>query len=267
MESAVPVATVPEVLSPMLTRRLEASLPLEHRITAVKELRSLLMSVQNIPPETCTPPPVECNNRWPMARVFQYLMQPGYGAEQGPLSAAECHTLRTVHYLYEVHAAAPLHDIPTIAGRWPQAAIHARLLNEVRREFAQLPYPKPFEGWERAVHDVSARLMAQSLALGLQPTEVVVVASQEVPPMARRHLGGVTLHLAAWNAATPPPECTAETANPNVWDPNNPLGNEPDLRRAPLQLEWTGITPLLPGRGRGGHSAGTPISVSSAGAG
>ncbi|MFI8719651.1 hypothetical protein ACIGHF_17440 [Stenotrophomonas sp. NPDC077464] len=263
----MPVPTSPDVLSPMLSRRLEASLPLEHRISAVEALRYLLTSVRNVPPVTHTPPPLDRTNPWPMARVFQCLTQPGAGAEQGPLSAAECHTVHTVHYLYEVHSAPSLDRIPLTAGRWPQAAIHARVLNQVRREFAQLPHPQPFEGWEKSVHDVSARLMAQSLDLGLQPTEVVVVASQEVPPEARRHLGGVTLHLAAWNAATPPPECTPETANPNVWDPSNPLGNEPDLRRAPLQLEWTGITPLLPGQARAGHSAGTPISVNSAGAG
>lgn len=267
MESAVPIATAPEVLSPMLRRRLEASLPLEHRTCAVKELFDLLKSVQNLPPITHAPPPLDSTNRWPMAKVFQYLTQPGLGAEQGPLSAEECHTVRTVHYLYEVQAAAPLRNITTTGGRWPQAAVHARLLEEVRREFAQLPFPTPPEGWERAVHDVATRLMVQSLVHGVQPTEVVVVASQEVPPVARRHLGGMSLHLAAWNAAAPPPECSAETANPNVWDPNNPLGNEPDLLRAPLQLDWTGIRPLLPRERPAAYSAGMPISSSSAGAG
>lgn len=142
--------------------------------------------------------------------------------------------------------APKLEDATTPGIQRPQSAIHARLLNEVRREFSLLPLPKPEGGWERAVHDVAARLMVKSMMLGLQPTEVIVVGSQELPPVPGRHQGGLLLHLAGWNGATPPPEHSDETANPNVWDPSNPLGNEPDLTRAPLKLEWMGIKELPP---------------------
>jgi len=244
LETAMPVATVPDVLSPLLCQRLAHSWPPEHHAGVFRELGFLLETVRNLPPVTLTPPPVAPNNPWAMAQVYQRLVLPKHGSPFGPLTSDEDRAVRAVHYLYEVQVAPPLEDTAMAVPRRPQSAIHARVLNEVRREFSLLPFPKPDEGWERAVHDVAARLMEKSIRMGVQPTEVVVVGAREMPPRPGRHMGGVSLHLAGWNGAAPPPEHTAETANPNVWDPNNPLGNEPNLLRAPLQLDWIGIRSL-----------------------
>lgn len=246
----MPVPTVPDMLGPLFRQRLAIGVPPGRDVPpdrlaiACRELNGQLYTIRNLPTVTHTPPPSEPTNLQRMAQLYQRVTAPTNGAQQGPFTVEENQTVQQLHYLYEVDVAPPLGDTTAAGARWPQSAIHARLLHEIRREFDDLPYPAPPEGWERAVHDVAARLLVQAMLQGLQPTDVRVVASQELVPVAGRHQGGLSLHLAAWNAAAPPPEHTAETADPNVWDPSNPLGNEPNLLRAPLQMTWRGEKPL-----------------------
>jgi hypothetical protein len=255
----MPVATPsPYPLTPMLRQRLEVSLPPEQRSTLSSAVSRLLRSLRNIEVRTHTPPPSNPNTQWPMAQIYQRLVEPCPGSEAGPFSAEEQCTVHRVHYLHEVESAAALDPGADPAVQRPQSQIHAHLLHELRREFRLLPFPVPQTWRELAVLDIAAELLAHGLRCGIQPTEVRVVGFQELPPHPGQHEGGLQLHLAAWNDSTSP-EHPAATANPNVWDPNNPLGNEPDLLRAPVQLDWVGLTPL--------YSAGTPISCSSPGAG
>lgn len=96
---SMPVATAPEILSPMLLGRLQAALPPEHLEPVAKELSFLLTSIANVPPITSTTPPLDKTNPWSMAKVYQWLTEPGIGAEQGPLSSYDQHTAQKVHYL------------------------------------------------------------------------------------------------------------------------------------------------------------------------
>lgn len=240
----MPVATVRDPLSPLLCQRLEASIPEAERTVALEKLKFLLRSIQNVPPITHTPPPMQPANPWPLAQVYQRLVLPEDGTPRGPLTADEDHALRQVHYLYEVQFAPKLEnaDVPGI--RRPQSEIHARLLNEVRREFDALPFPPPRGEWETSTLLVAADLMVRAMLNGVQPTEVAIIASQEIPALPGRHLGGVKVHLAAWSAAVGLPWHTDATASPNAWDPSNPLGNEGNLLRAPVQLEWMDLRSL-----------------------
>lgn len=240
MDPAMPVAT--ELLTPMLRRRLEASLPPAERSVVCKALRNLLCSVQNLPAITHTLPPTDGASVWPMARIYHRLVTPGPGAQSRPLNACERRAVHLLHYLHEVERAVPLGASADPTVQRPQSQIHAHLLGELRREFRLLPCPVPQAWRELAIIDVAAKLLADALQKGVQPTEVRVVAAQELAPEPGRHRGGLHLHLAAWNGATPP-EHSAASADPNVWDPNNPLGNELDLLRAPVQIDWAGVTP------------------------
>lgn len=240
----MPVATVRDPLTPLLRQRLEASIPEQERAVGVGKLEFLLRSIQNVPPITHTPPPMHPANAWPLAQVYQRLVLPEDGTPRGPLTAAEDHALKQVHYLYEVQVAAPLKDADVPGIRRPQSAIHARLLNEVRREFDALPFPPPRGEWETSTLLVASDLMVRAMLNGVQPTEVAIVASQEIPALPGRHLGGVKVHLVAWSAAMGLPWHTDATANPNAWDPSNPLGNEGNLLRAPVQLEWMDLRSL-----------------------
>lgn len=248
----------PDPFTPLLRQRLEITLPPAQRASTSRAVSRLLRSVQNIPVQTHTAPPSDPNSRWAMAQVYQRLVSPWPGAAAGALSAEERDTVHLLHYLHEVESAPARDPAADPAIPRPQSQIHAHLLHELHREFHLLPFPVPRAWQELAVLAISAEMVAHGLLRGIQPTEVRVVGSQVLAPQTGRHEGGLQLHLAAWNGGTPP-EHTDATANPNVWDPNNPLGNELDLLRAPIQMDWIGLTPL--------HSAGTPISCSSPGAG
>jgi len=245
-EAAMPVATVRDPLSPLLRQRLEASLSEEYRTVALRDLDFMLLSVRNIPPKTYSPPPVDPGNPCPLAKAYQGLTQHSDGAQRGPLTESDAHMLQQLHYLCEVRNAQRMRSVGDPGSYRPQSHVHARLLREARREFAQLPFPPPAGGWERSVHTVAADLLVRAMLAGVQPSEVAVLASQELPALPGRHLGGVKVHIAAWDAAMSLPEVSDATANPNVWDPSNPLGNEPDLRRAPVQMEWKNVWPLTP---------------------
>lgn len=240
----MPVATVREPLSPLLCQRLAASIPLGEHAGVFGKLDFLLRSIKNVPPKTHTPPPVDPAIRWPLAQVYQRLVLPEDGTPRGPLTADEDHTLQQVHYLYEVHVAPKLEhaDVPGITR--PQSEIHARLLSEVHRAFGELPFPPPRGDWETSALLVAGDLMVRAMLCGVQPTEVAIVASQEIPARPGRHLGGVKVHVVAWSAAIGLPYHTDATANPNAWDPSNPLGNEGNLLRAPVQLEWMDLRSL-----------------------
>lgn len=151
--------------------------------------------------------------------------------------------MHLLHYLHEVERARPLEADAALGTAHPQSQIHAHLLHEVRREFRLLPCQVPPEWLELAVADIASKLLVKSIQLGVEPTEVRMVGAQELLPVDGHHQGGLKLTLAAWNAAAPPPELPT-SPEPNVWDPDNPLGNGTDLLRAPVQLEWTGVTPL-----------------------
>ncbi|MFG3449640.1 hypothetical protein ACGFZ3_13790 [Stenotrophomonas sp. NPDC047960] len=255
----MPEATLrPDPLTPLLRQRLEISLPPTQRASTCSDVSMLLRSVENFPLQTHTAPPSDPDSRWAMAKVYQCLVAPRPGAAAGPFSAEERGTLHLVHYLHELESAPSLDPAADPAIPRPQSHIHAHLLRELHREFLLLPFPVPQAWQELAVLAIGAEMVVHGLQRGIQPTEVRVVGFQELPPQPAQHGGGLQLHLAAWNGATPP-ERPAATANPNVWDPNNPLGNELDLLRAPLQMNWIGLSPP--------YSAGTPISCSSPGAG
>lgn len=242
----MPVATARlDPLTPMLRNRLETSLPPEQRTIVCKALGNLLDSVCNLEAPTVTPPPSDRSSPWPMAQLYLRLVAPVPGSQAGPLSAGEHRTLHLMHYLHEVAIAPPLQpgDDPSVSR--PQSQIHARMLNQLRHELALLDLPdiqdlQKKQAWrELAVIDIAPRLLQKAERLGFQPNEVRVLGTQHVAPAAGLHQGGLKLTLVAWNGAAPPD-------NPNVWDPNNPLGNEPDLLLAPLQMDWTGLTPLPP---------------------
>lgn len=240
----MPVATpVPDALTPMLRHRLETSLPSQEHAHICTFLNNLLRSVRNAPALTHTPPPSDRTSPWPMAQLYLRLVTPAPGSQAVTLTADEVRTVHLLHYLHEVERALPL-DAGVGAGtQRPQSQIHAHLLHELRREFRLLSCSVPPEWRELAVSDIAAKLLAKSIRLGVQPTEVRVVGAQEVPPVAGRHEGGLHLTVAAWNAAAPPPALPA-SPDPHVWDPDNPLGNGPDLLRAPVQLDWVGVTPF-----------------------
>lgn len=236
----MPVATPRlDPLTPMLRHRLETSLPPQQRAIICKALSNLLDSVRNLEAPTVTPPPSDRSTPWPMAQLYLRLAAPVPGSQAGPLSAGEERTLHLLHYLQEVAAAPALAPGDDPAVRRPQSQIHARLLNQLRHEFALLGLQETQAWSELAVIDIAPRLLQRAEQLGFQPTEVRVLGAQLLAPETDVHQGGVKLTLVAWNGAAPPD-------NPNVWDPSNPLGNEPDLLLAPLQMDWTGLTPLLP---------------------
>ncbi|MFL9583601.1 hypothetical protein [Stenotrophomonas sp. AB1(2024)] len=240
----MPVATaVPDALTPMLRHRLETSLPPQQRSLICNALNNLLHSVRNVPAVTQTPPPSDRTTDWPMAQHYLRLVAPVPGSQAGPFSADEQRTVHLLHYLHEVETATPLEVSADPAVQRPESQAHAHLRQELRREFGLLPCALPLTWRELAICDIAAKLLASALRLGFQPTEVRVVGAQELPPEAGRHQGGLRLNLAAWHAAVPPPALDA-SPDPNVWDPDNPLGNGLDLLRARLQMDWTGLTPL-----------------------
>lgn len=242
----MPVATVREMLSPLLRQRLAASIPEGERAVALGKLDFLLRSIQNVPPVTHTPPPVDPANPWPLAQVYQRAVLPEDGTPRGPLTLDDEHTLQQLHYLCEVYFAPKLENA-NVPGIWrPQSVIHARLLNEVRRAFGELPFPPPRGEWETSARLVASDLLVRAMHSDVQPTEVEIISFQEIPAVPGRHLGGVKVHLVAWSAAIGLPWHTDATASPNVWDPSNPLGNEGNLRRAPVQLEWMDLRSLQP---------------------
>ncbi|AOA70486.1 hypothetical protein [Stenotrophomonas rhizophila] len=240
----MPVATSPPaILTRLLRHRLETSLPADQREVTCNALSNLLYSVWNARAVTETPPPADRTSRWPMAQIYQRLAAPVAGSPFGPLSADEHRTLQLVHYLHEVEAALPLDPGGDPAVRRPQSQIHAHLLHELRREFSLLPVPVTLTWRELAVSDIAVKLLAKAERLGFQPTEVRALGAQQLDAVTGVHRGGMKLTLVAWNGAAPP-ERSHAAANPNVWDPGNPLGNELDLLLAPLQMDWTGLTPL-----------------------
>jgi len=233
----------PDPLTPLLRGRLEATLPGHERGDICDALNRLLDSVRNVPPVTCAPPPTDQHTAYPMAQVYLRLVKPVAGTVAGPFSAAEQHTVDLLRYLDEVQKAPPLDPRADPAVARPQSHVHAHLLHELRREFGLLHCSFPYNWRELAVSDLAAKVLVEAQQLNFQPTEVRVIAEQELPPEAGRHRGGVNLTVVAWNGAMPPGPA-ATSSDPNVWDPNNPLGNGPDLLRAPLQLEWMGTMPL-----------------------
>lgn len=242
----VPVP-VPDPLTRVLRNRLEATLPPGERASASNALNDLLRSVRNLPAVTHSQPPSQDDPQpgqmWPMAEIYRRLRVPVPGSQWVPLTDAEERTLHLVHYLHEVQTALPLTPGEDPAAQQPESRIHAHVLNELRREFRLMHCQFPTAWREWAVCDIAAKVMGAALRLGFQPTEVRVLGAQELPEEAGRHKGGVKLSLVAWNKATSLPTVSAPDG-PNIWDPNNPLGNGPDLLRAPLQMDWAGAQPL-----------------------
>lgn len=236
-----------DMLSPMLRQRLERSLPLQEQAATVEALGGLLHSVRNVTPIPHGPPPADPANRGVMAQLYRRLVTPVAGTPEGPFSVGEEWTVRMIHYLDEVDRAPPLATPEVASGTpLPQSHMHAHLLYELRREFGLLGFPETYQWRELAVNDAAAGLVAESTRKGLQPTEVRAFSARELPWPNTAPTVPVVVLLAAWNAAAPPPTRPDAASGPHLWDPSNPLDNRdgaPDLLRAPLVLQWSGLMP------------------------
>lgn len=236
-----------DMLSPMLRQRLERSLPLQEQAATVEALGGLLHSVRNVTPIPHGPPPADPANRGVMAQIYRRLVTPVAGTPEGPFSVGEEWTVRMIHYLDEVDRAPPLATPEVASGTaLPQSHVHAHLLYELRREFGLLGFPEMYQWRELAVNDAAADLVEASSRKGLQPTEVRAFGAHELEWPKSSPTVPVVVFLAAWNAASPPPLLPAEPTGPNVWDLFNPLDDSdggPDLMRAPLVRQWSGLMP------------------------
>lgn len=239
-----------DMLSPMLRQRLERSLPLQEQAATVEALGGLLHSVRNVTPIPHGPPPADPANRGVMAQLYRRLVTPVAGTPEGPFSVGEEWTVRMIHYLDEVDRAPPLATPEAASGAvLPQSHVHAHLLYELRREFGLLGFPETYQWRERAVNDAAAGLVEVSSKKGVQPTEVRVFSARELPWPKEAPTVPVVVLLAAWNAAAPPPPLPYATSGPNTWDPSNPLDSSdeaPDLLRAPVVMQWSGLMPREP---------------------
>jgi len=243
MPTAIPP---PTALTERLCRRLERTSPSaqEHQTTC-SVLTDMLSFIRNLPAIPLIEAPPDPTT--PMARIYDQLAIPAPGSPPGPLCPIEKEILRRFLYLVEVEIAPRLEPSADLAQAHPESRIHAHLQHELRREFGLLGFAVPDHWREPAVSELAPLILVRARELGFQPTEVRLMGAVPLPPVPGTHMGGMRLWLVAWNGATPLPPA-ATTASPNVWDPNNPLGNGHDLLLAPLRmvLTWTDDLPAAP---------------------
>lgn len=208
----------------------------------LRVVRDLLVSVGNLPAVPQLPPPD--SPRTPMAGLYLQAATPSPGSPPAPLNVDEQRVLRQLQYLYEVETAPPLDPSIDPAVARPESHLHAHLQHEVRRELGLLHFDVPQLWREPAVCELAPLILARARELNVQLTEARVLGAQLLPPVAGVHLGGMRLWVVAWNGASPPP-LAAPLANPDGWDPGNPLGNGHDPLFAPvrLTLEWIDALP------------------------
>jgi hypothetical protein len=215
------------------------------------DLHLLLLDVSN-EPVTHGPPPSRSEACGVLGQIYLRLAAPGPGAEAGPFTEQEHATMRRLHYLHEVEMGTlPRAVGAPAAARVSQNVVSSRLRRELRREFGVLPcpYAVPRRDRERAVNAIAAQLLTHSARLGFQPTDVRLFDVHGVRAVAGRHGNGLRARVAAWNAASPPPELPGRHTGPYAWDPCDPLGTGDgslDLARARLVLSWTGVEPASP---------------------